>query len=194
MNVGIDIDGVITNLDFIKQGKRKDRHTVLDTNPALTYQNNKLINYLLYRGICLYSKHAVVRDNASKVINNLKNEQCKIYIITKRQFASENNLKGEKVRKLVELHLLEHEIPYDSITYTDGNKLKECLELGIDILIEDNPYIAQVVSKYIPVILLETPYNKDTNEDNILHATSWVDINILIKNRIHKVYRKEILK
>jgi uncharacterized HAD superfamily protein len=192
MNIGIDIDGVITNLDFIKMGN-KEKHTILDTNPAMKYQNNKLIREVLYHGIKLYSKHAKVRNDASKIINSLKNDGDKIHIITRRQFASEDSKKGNKIRTLVELHLINHDIPYDSITFTNGDKIKECLEEKIDVMIEDNPITAMKLTSYIPVIVFDTPYNFFLSGNNIYHAKSWEDVYEIISQYFRKQYqfRKE---
>lgn len=193
MNVGVDIDGVITNLDFIKSSK-KEKHTILDTNPAVTYKNNSLINFCLFKGISFYSKHAIIRNEASDIIKDLKNNGSRIHIITKRQFASENSPRGEKIRNLTKLHLLNHDIPYDTISFTDGNKLKECLDLNIDVMIEDNPDAIKHLSLFIPVIVFDTPYNQGILGDNIYRAHDWLAVKKIIDELNHKKYVLERTK
>ena len=83
MNIGIDIDGVITNLDFLSILGTKE--PILDREKKATV-NTPVARKILFHCIKLYSKHGVIRTNASKYINALKNNGHKIFIITKRRF------------------------------------------------------------------------------------------------------------
>lgn len=115
MNIGIDIDGVITNIDFLGiLGKKKP---ILDKESSNLKVNNFLIRKILYRGIAFYSKHSKLRSDAAKYISLLKDEGNRIIIITKRKFASEETQEGENIRRLVELFLLDRGIPYDKIIF-----------------------------------------------------------------------------
>lgn len=70
MNIGIDIDGVITNIDFLGiLGKKKP---ILDKESSNLKVNNFLIRKILYRGIAFYSKHSKLRSDAAKYISLLK--------------------------------------------------------------------------------------------------------------------------
>ena len=52
MNIGIDIDGVITNIDFLGiLGKNKP---ILDKESSNLKVNNFLIRKILYKGIFFY--------------------------------------------------------------------------------------------------------------------------------------------
>ena len=64
MNIGIDIDGVITNIDFLGiLGKKKP---ILDKESSNIKVNNFLIRKILYKGIAFYSKHSKLRSDAAK--------------------------------------------------------------------------------------------------------------------------------
>ena len=97
MNIGIDIDGVITNIDFLGiLGKNKP---ILDKESSNLKVNNFLIRKILYKGIAFYSKHSKLRSDAAKYINLLKDDGNRITIITKRRFAGEETKEGKDIRK-----------------------------------------------------------------------------------------------
>ena len=103
MNIGIDIDGVITNIDFLGiLGKNKP---ILDKESSNLKVNNFLIRKILYKGIAFYSKHSKLRSGAAKYINLLKDDGNRITIITKRRFAGEETKEGKDIRSLVEVFL-----------------------------------------------------------------------------------------
>lgn len=178
MNIGIGIDGVITNVDFLSiLGKKKP---VLDKESGSLKVNSTLIKKILYRGIAFYSKHSKLRSDAAKYISLLKDEGNRIIIITKRKFASEETKEGENIRKLVELFLLDRGIPYDKIVFSKGDKLEDCINEKVVIMLEDSPKNSETISKRIPVILMDTPYNKDVSGDNIFRVASWEEAYILL--------------
>lgn len=171
MNIGIDIDGVITNVDFLGIfGKKKP---ILDRDSKDLRVNSSLVKKVLYRGIAFYSKHSKLRSDAAKYISLLKDEGNKIIIITKRKFANENTKEGNHIRELAEIYLLDRGIPYDKIIFSKGDKLEDCLEEKITIMLEDSPKNSEIISGKLPVILMDTPYNRNTNGDNIFRVTTW---------------------
>lgn len=178
MNIGIDIDGVITNVDFLSiLGKNTP---VLDRESKNLKTNNRALRKLLYKGIAFYSKHSKLRPDASKYIKLLKAEGNRIIIITKRKFASEDSKEGESIRALVELFLLENDIPYDKIIFSTGDKLEDCTTEDITIMLEDSPKNTASISQRVPVILMDTPYNQNTAGDNVFRVNSWEEAYVLL--------------
>lgn len=178
MNIGIDIDGVITNTDFLGiLGKKKP---ILDKESSNLKVNNFLIRKLLYKGIAFYSKHSKLRSDAAKYINLLKDEGNRITIITKRRFAGEETKEGKDIRSLVEIFLIEQGIPYDKIVFSKGDKLDDCLNEKVTVMLEDSPRNSEAISKRVPVIIMDTPYNRDTISDNIYRVTSWKEAYALL--------------
>lgn len=56
--------------------------------------------------------------------------------------------------------LQHHKIDYHKITFTE-NKLQECINSKVDVLIDDAPHYAEEFSlKEKPIILFEQPYNR----------------------------------
>lgn len=178
MNIGIDIDGVITNVDFLSiLGKNTP---VLDRESKNLKTNNRALRKLLYKGIAFYSKHSKLRPDASKYIKLLKAEGNRIIIITKRKFANEDSKEGENIRALVELFLLENDIPYDKIIFSTGDKLEDCTIEDITIMLEDSPKNTASISQRVPVILMDTPYNQNTAGDNVFRVNSWEKAYVLL--------------
>lgn len=178
MNIGIDIDGVITNIDFLGiLGKNKP---ILDKESSNLKVNNFLIRKILYKGIAFYSKHSKLRSDAAKYINLLKDEGNRITIITKRRLAGEETKEGKNIRSLVEVFLIEQGIPYDKIVFSKGDKLDDCLKEKVTVMLEDSPRNSEAISKKVPVIIMDTPYNRDTISDNIYRVTSWKEAYALL--------------
>ncbi|GGD85276.1 5' nucleotidase, NT5C type [Paenibacillus nasutitermitis] len=73
--------------------------------------------------------------------------------------------------------LKHHKINYHNITLIE-NKLQECMDSNIDVLIDDGPHYAEefaLMNK--PVILFEQPYNLSVTSDSVYRASSWIEVN-----------------
>lgn len=69
-----------------------------------------------------------------------------------------------------------HGIRYDNIVFTE-NKLQECIDSGVNLLIDDAPHYArEFADKNIPVILFEQPYNTSMSHDMVYRASSWFEV------------------
>jgi len=190
----VDIDGVITDLDWLKK-KKKNKKAILDLNLQSLYKFF-LIKRILAAGICFYSQRAKVRNEASEVIRDLINCGDDITIMTKRLLTNCDDNIGAKIKNLVELHLLEHDIPYHDICYTSGDKVEECLALEADVIIEDSPKnIKALAAAGIVVICFRTPYNENIIADNktIFEARNWHEVYLRIEE-IRKIKEKEYIK
>lgn len=181
----IDIDGTITNLD---KYKLSNNTSLLDLNPKVL--ENKLLKSLIFKFTYLYSNNYKIRENVVETINYMNNNNIEINFVTKRFFASENTNEGFIIRKLIENMLINNKISYKKIIYTSGNKLKECLSLNVDFIIEDSPVNIKLLSQYFPVIVIDTPYNKGIKGNNIYRVKNWNEINNII-NKLF-IYKKSI--
>ena len=69
-----------------------------------------------------------------------------------------------------------HKINYHNITLVE-NKLQECINSKVDVLIDDGPHYAEefaLVNK--PVILYEQPYNLSVTHDLVFRASNWIEV------------------
>lgn|SRR5574344_1824052 len=74
---------------------------------------------------------------SNKIIKILKNDGYQIVIINNEENINSNDENGHTLRLLTELFLIDNDIPYDEIIFTD-DVLKECHDDNIDILITTN--------------------------------------------------------
>ena len=192
MNIGIDIDGVLLDLErfAIDYGTKFCIEENLDIKiniqeywEGLKFnwteeQENKFWNKYIIK----YFKQYQPREFASEIIKKLKKEGNKIYIITAR---NEEGLPPEtygRMQEFTKKWLQDNEIKYDEIIFTsDVEKLEQCLKNDIDIMIEDSPNNILNISSKIKVIKYDCQYNKKIEGKNIITAYSWYHIYNIIK-------------
>lgn len=73
--------------------------------------------------------------------------------------------------------LAHHGIAYHDIAFVE-DKLRQCAESKVDVLIDDGPhYAVQFVNARKPVILMEQPYNRSVpSHDLLFRAAGWTDV------------------
>ena len=192
MKIGIDIDGVLVDLEryVIDYGTKISVEKQWPINLKLNeywevkkffwtdeqeeeFWNEYLEDYVL---------NTRPREFAKEVINKLRNEGNKIYIITAR---NEEGLPPEtygRMQEFTKKWLQDNEIKYDEIIFTsDVEKLEQCLKNDIDIMIEDSPNNILNISSKIKVIKYDCQYNKKIEGKNIITAYSWYHIYNIIK-------------
>lgn len=195
MRIGIDIDGVLTNIE----------QYVIDYFTKYCVENNieyevGRSNYEFYKSFNIskeienkfwktymqdYATKEKARPFASEIIKKLKEEGHEIYIITARWLTNREDEAGENMRQIVKNWLDENNIVYDKVLFSkdsNENKSQEIIENKIDLMIEDNPNNINALSKLVPVICYNTEYNKQCNSDKIFRCYSWYDI----YNKINK--------
>ena len=192
MKIGIDIDGVLVNLEryLIDYGTKMSVEKQWTINLKLNeylevkkfswtdeqeeeFWNKYLENYVL---------KTAPREFAKEVIDKLRKEGNKIYIITAR---NEEGLPPETYGRMQEFTikwLQDNQIEYDEIIFaSDTEKLEQCLKNDINIMIEDSPNNILNISSKIKVIKYDCQYNKNIEGENIITAYSWYHIYNIIK-------------
>ena len=192
MNIGIDIDGVLTDLekaiiDFGTKMSVEEKWPIkIDVSKyweveALEWtqeQADKFWNKYLVE----YVVESKPRMISEEIIEMLKKEENNIYIITAR---NEYGMPPEYYGKMQELTrewLKNQDIKYDKLIFArDSEKLHQCIENNVEIMIEDSPNNIEDISKKIKVIKFDCQYNKQVNGENIITAYSWYHIYDIIK-------------
>lgn len=195
MRIGIDIDGVLTNIeqfsiDYLSKFcfENNIKYNIIKSNYNISksfgidikYEDKFWEKYLEF-----YAKNEKARPFASEIIKKLKNDGHEIYIITARYLTNRDDILGENMRNLVKNWLSENEIIYDKLVFSKAKhekKINEIIENKIDIMIEDNPHNICELSNIIPIICYNTNYNKDCLNNKIYRCYSWYDIYNQIKN------------
>ena len=192
MNIGIDIDGVLTN----------DDDYLIDTITKYVLENNleglkrpyvyeygkvnwskSILDNYREKYFWDYCQNEPTRKYASEVIKKLKDEGNNIYIITSRHFTTENTKEGEKSREITKNWLEKNKIIYDEL-YFSPDKTKEIDSLKIDIIIEDSPETIPTFVKHTHVFCYDCRYNRELILDNMTRVFSWYDIYMKIQSKI----------
>lgn len=190
MNIGIDLDGVLTNYRkfAIEKGQKycEENGKGRLVNPKAYYIND-MFNWdeetevdFWTQNIFLYAENNPAIPVASDNIKKLKKDGNTIFIITARLFASpdtecSDEIK-EKMRKTVKNWLDKNQIEYDYLIFSRENKTKDIIENNIDIMIEDSPNNLKKLSELTQMICVDWPYNKSVENDNIYRCYNWNEI------------------
>lgn len=194
MRIGIDIDGVITDLEQfvidyitkycvendIKYNIGNSDYDYFKTFNITKEQEMKFWNQYLES----YAINEKARPFAAEVIEKLRKDGNEIYIITARWLTNRDDNIGNKMREIVKNWLHENRILYDKLIFSKASKEKksnEIIENKIDLMIEDSPNNIRELSNIIPVICYNAEYNKDCKGDRITRCYSWYDIYDKIK-------------
>lgn len=201
MNIGIDIDGVLTNYERA----RMDYATKLcvEKNWPITVNENEYkeqktfnwteeqLNEFWYKFLFSYVVDGESRLFAQEIIEKLKKEGNKIILITARD---EEGLTPEhygEMQQLTRKWLEKQNIKYDKLIFTiNEEKLEKCLENNIDLMIEDCPSNIAEISKKIKVIKFDCQYNKHVTGDNIITGYSWYHIYRIVNEEKEKKVEK----
>lgn len=188
MNIGIDIDGVLTDLEnYIETvGKKYMLENKLDfdeemhTNTIYGFLSKKDSHQFWDKHWEKYATTIKMRKNANSVIKKLKNDGNKIIIITARTYDSQIIKDGikrqENMKKLIIKWLNKNNIKYDKIVFSNLNKLKDCLDNKIDIMIEDSVSNIEQLKNYMKIICFNAKYNQSYTNNQIYRVNNWNDV------------------
>ena len=191
MNIGIDIDGVLTDIEkfMIDYGTKFCLEENLDLNiKKIDYSELVTFNWTqeqadrfwerYFSGYVINEPH---RKFAPEVINKLREQGNKICIITARDEYGLSEEYYGKMQQLTKEWLINQNISYDKLIFArDEEKISQCLENNIDIMIEDSPRNINDISRKVKVIKYECKYNENVEGPNIITAYSWWHIYDLI--------------
>lgn len=185
MRIGIDIDGVLTDLEqwqldvgskfFTKYNKPIIKYDGYEISEIFDVSEN-MDNIFWEENIYEYVTEEPPRKFSAEVIQKLKSEGHEIYIITARYLTNKENEQGFTMRNIVKNWLKENHISYDKIIFSPEDKLEICIENDIDVMIEDKVDNINKISSTIPVICFHASYNANCKGENIFRAYSWYGV------------------
>ncbi len=186
MRIGIDIDGVLTNVEQwqIDCGSKyyleNYNKTIININGYDTtdiFDGSKDDDNKFWFSFIKEYINEPARKYANEVIHKLKNEGNEIYIITARSSdLSYTDITTDEMRNQVKEWLKNNDICYDKLMFTPEDKVDVCINNNIDLMIEDKPENIINISKHIPVICFNARYNENCIGNNIIRCYSWYDI------------------
>ena len=196
MNIGIDIDNVISNFDevlkqeFLKHDKELRNTGIINTEAHMTkgmfdWTDDELWPFYLENIERIAQKLDVI-EGAKEYIEKLKEDGHTIVIITGRDNGEYTN-----PYDMTKKWLKEKRIEYDKLILTDAYKnnkhakTEKCFENNIDIMIDDSVRNCRdCIENNITTLLMDTPYNRA--EKDITRVHNWKEIYEFITN-----YKKE---
>ena len=190
MNIGIDLDDTIAETadSFLKYAKKfnKDRkinykikQKEWDFDKAFGWNEQHIQDFIQEYLEELFIELEPKKD-AVEIIKKLKEEGNQIIIITARSVDHVKNVKKKNER-----WLKKHNINFDKLETDAKNKAIKCEENSIDIFIDDGVYHCESVYNElkIPVLLMDSIYNKGYKNKAIKRVYNWQEIDEEI-NRI----------
>lgn len=182
MNIGIDIDDTLTNLQPILfsyahkydyenfNGKSLIDPYGYGTWDMFSWEDAEHFKFLeACYGEML--NNMPLRLFAEEVVNKLKEEGNKIYIITAR---SERDVKD--TYNFTKAWLDNSGLKYDELLVNQQDKSIMALEKQFDVFIDDKPINCEMVSaKGIKTYIMDAVHNRDFRNENIERVYSWTE-------------------
>ena len=192
MNIGIDIDNVISNFDealleeYLKHDKDLRGTGIVNKNLHITEgmfdwtEKEEREFYLAnIEGIV---KTLNVKDGAKEYIDKLKQDGHNIFIITGRDNGEYTN-----PVEMTQKWLKENNIYYDKLIFTNAykndkhGKTEKCFENNIDIMIDDSVHICKdCMENNITTLLMDRVVTR--KEKGMTRVKNWKEIYEFISN------------
>ncbi|MCQ2564248.1 MAG: hypothetical protein MJ152_00045 [Clostridia bacterium] len=187
MNIGLDLDNVITNFDFglltafLKEDKLKRNSGIINKNAE--YISHGMFDWSKQEIEDFYASKMEnlsatlhPRYNCKKVIDKLMQQGHKIYIITYRVAPHYKNAK-----QTTSTWLMQHKINYTNLVFAKGkDKTDECKQLKIDVMVDDLfDECKNMAQNGIKCVMMQTKFNIH-HKTEILTATSWKNLYSII--------------
>lgn len=193
MNIGIDIDDTISEtfealLPYSQKYTIEDLNRKSNININGNYTNHLYIEnangwndietqnfWKKYYGDVL--KEVNIKKFASEVINKLKKNGNKIYLITARW-----DIPNISTKQITENWLIKNNVMYDKLFMNASDKLQLVKENNIDLFIDDSYKNCKKVSENAntKVYMMTSMVNKDLEDKTIKRVFSWPEIDDLI--------------
>lgn len=193
MIIGVDIDGVLTNLFKFVDKKRKeickkDKIKIVRNKNALNLRElygitEEESDKFWIENIFEYAEKVKFYKSASKYLKKLKEDGHIIYLITLREYLGLKDENGQRMKEIVKKTLTQNNITFDKLyaLHPVGEKLTTIVSEKVDVMIDDGASNLISISDYIPTICYSTVYNTGLKLDNMTRCKNWREIYKTIK-------------
>ena len=184
MNIGIDLDGVLTDVRGFYRFNTSLQNADLNDTRDIFHCSNEELRARWKRYLLRYATIQPARKGARRLLRRLKNDGHTVVIISKRVYTCRGGVKGRLMRMLVRGWLMRNLILRQSIMFCDSDqpdsKKNACLERRIDVLVDDEPINIYSVPPVTTPICFDAHYNRNCIGENILRAADFEEIYNLI--------------
>lgn len=193
MNIGIDTDGVLTDLYAYNYsiGKKvlkrePDNPTGYDVRAmyGISVKQELLIGLKYFFRYC---KKCPPREGAVEVIGRLNAEGHQLYEITARKFVTKKTMLGKYSKHLLMKWYKRYGMHFAKIIlcseeHSPEEKLAGCIRSGVTLMIEDKPEVVELLDKNnIRVLMFDAPYNREVTGENVTRVKSWAEVERIIQ-------------
>lgn len=178
MKIGIDLDNTICRTTEIINRKMKDYAENIGVNILDIVNNYDLEHNFFEENLERIYADVEIKRNVCDVLRRLKHKGNKLYIITARRDIFNDNT---DVLKITKEWLKKYNIEVDgiSIGVYDEGKVRECKNIGIDIMIDDDPVnYKALMAAGIKCILYD---DREKFDMKAYYATSWLEVEEMIE-------------
>ena len=186
MRIGVDVDGVLNDIgawhyscgfkfcieNKIDRGFNPHAYMIEEQFGITDEENIKFWKEYIFDLMISIP----TRPYAATVLTLLQEMGHEIVILTARDNRYLTNQYEDTMNFYVEEWLIKNGIPYNQIIAGTGKKSEKVIKNNIDIMIEDKASNVEAISKLIPVLCFDAPYNLDVKGDNITRVYSWYQI------------------
>ena len=182
MNIGLDIDNVVTAFDstilqaFLQEDKNKRNNGIIDQKAehiiSMFDWSQAEIDDFFAKNMENLAKKLKIRKNCKKYIDKLLDVGHKIYLISHRAYPHYKNPEQTTID-----WLKKHKINYTKLVLSKNpDKTKECKNYKIDIMVDDRvDQCKKMIESGINCILMMTKYNKNRMQ-GLPFASSWQNL------------------
>lgn len=170
--IGFDIDGVLTTpdsnpweeelVDYF-QLERRPNSEMGDMMGRYGLTREQMQDFFSTRSHFVFPK-LTMREGANHFLQDLKSLGFTIILITARTNSPETPKWLER-----------HQIPYDLLIH-EHDKLEPCVKYGLQLFVEDNYENAKAISTAMPVLLMDTVYNRLEDLNNVHRVQNYDQI------------------
>lgn len=194
MNVGIDIDGVLTDIHGFNLRhatpyfRRKFGREAVDKNAGdirdiFKCPDSEWMSYWK-KYLPIYVTVEPARKGAKAFVRTLRNDGHNIFIITKRIFTCRQGPMGILMRTIVRNWLWRNGIRYHGLIFCEADvpdsKKTVCIEKNIDVMIDDEPVNLLFVAPVAKAICFDASYNRECSGENIFRVKNFDEAYYLI--------------
>ena len=198
MNIGVDVDGVLTDIGRFMQQYGEPyfadtfglpvadpRGYSIDEMFACTYEQRKSF-WWKYGAKYLFGLPP--KAGCADSIRRLRGEGHSIHIITSRTLAVGHGLISVFFRWVLRHWLRKNRIKYDGIVFCSeehsaDDKVKACAERSIDVMIEDKKENVLALKDKVRTLCLRCPWNEELEGSGVEFVESWEEIERIILER-----------
>lgn len=191
MNIGIDVDGVLVDLEryqkacgkvYFQDGlhlsvKNPKGYDVCEIYGCSDDERERFWRKYIWR-YCL--TQPPIKD-APEIIRMLHQQGHHIILITGRAHTTEQGVTGKLFRWMLRHWLKKNNIYYDEMVFCSEDKsaehkVKACLEKRVDVMVDDKLENLQALAQHIPVICYPAAWNEGETRNQFQCATDWRDV------------------